>query len=136
MVCTLNDCKFVMAEIWLVESEKCSRLVSRWKGPSIFSMGGVTPISLISLASDAFRPLASSHFFRACLIVVGMAAGGNGGWVGRALSIIDQTKIRGSAETDRMHSLRERERGGGGSLALLTRKATRPKSTSCYMYYL
>ena len=39
---------------------------------SIFSMGGYTPMSLISLASAALRPVASSHFFRACLMEVGI----------------------------------------------------------------
>jgi len=56
----------------LVESENFSQLMSKWNGPSIFSIGGYTPISLISLASAAFFPVASSHFLMAAFIVVGI----------------------------------------------------------------
>ena len=56
----------------LVERENFSQLSRRWKGPSIFSIGGYTPISLISLASEAFLPVASSHRFSAAFIVVGI----------------------------------------------------------------
>ena len=68
----LKDCKFWIFWIMLVERESFSRLTSRWKGPSIFSIGGDTPTSLISFESAAFLPVASSHRLRACLIEVGI----------------------------------------------------------------
>ena len=73
--CTLRFfkvCKFAIVEIMFEDRDSRSRLVRRWKGPSIFSIGGYTPISLISLASAAFLPVASSHFFNACLMEVGI----------------------------------------------------------------